>query len=310
MSPPMVSIIITTKNEEKNIKFCLQSIRHQQYQQDRLETIIVDNHSTDKTLEISRQFTDKVFTKGPERSAQRNYGMLQIARGEYVMFVDADMILSPRLITRCVETIIRGKYSALQVPEIVLGKKFLSRVRRFERSFYDGTVVDGARFFTKKVFAEVNGFDETMSGPEDWDIDKKIKKIGRIGLVSNSVSKNLDLEFWALTEFIRDKGVAAEKYDGVIYHNEAEFDLSDYLRKKRYYSEGLLIYAAKWGTNDPDIKMQLGITYRFFWVFIENGKWKKLICNPPLALGMYFLRFLVGIVFISKFFKQKFNKEI
>ena len=310
MSPPMVSIIITTKNEEKNIKFCLQSIRHQQYQQDRLETIIVDNHSTDKTLEISRQFTDKVFTKGPERSAQRNYGMLQIARGEYVMFVDADMILSPRLITRCVETIIRGKYSALQVPEIVLGKKFLSRVRRFERSFYDGTVVDGARFFTKKVFAEVNGLDETMSGPEDWDIDKKIKKIGRIGLVLNSVSKNLDLEFWALTEFIRDKGVAAEKYDGVIYHNEAEFDLSDYLRKKRYYSEGLLIYAAKWGTNDPDIKMQLGITYRFFWVFIENGKWKKLICNPPLALGMYFLRFLVGIVFISKFFKQKFNKEI
>ena len=305
MSPPMVSIIITTKNEEKNIKFCLQSIRHQQYQQDRLETIIVDNHSTDKTLEISRQFTDKVFTKGPERSAQRNYGMLQIARGEYVMFIDADMILSPRLITRCVETIIRGKYSALQVPEIVLGKKFLSRVRRFERSFYDGTVVDGARFFTKKVFAEVNGFDETMSGPEDWDIDKKIKKIGRIGLVSNSVSKNLDLEFWALTEFIRDKGVVAEKYDGVIYHNEAEFDLSDYLRKKRYYSEGLLIYAAKWGVNDPDIKMQLGITYRFFWVFIENGKWKKLICNPPLALGMYFLRFLVGIVFISKFFKQK-----
>ena len=98
----------------------------------------------------------------------------------------------------------------------------------------------------------------------------KIKKIGRIGLVSNSVYKNPDLKFWALTEFIRDKGVAAEKYDGVIYHNEAEFDLSDYLRKKRYYSEGLLIYAAKWGTNDPDIKMQLGITYRFFWVFIKS----------------------------------------
>ena len=34
-----------------------------------------------------------------------------------------------------------------------------------------------------KDFEEVGGFDETMSGPEDWDIDKKLKNIGPIGLL-------------------------------------------------------------------------------------------------------------------------------
>jgi glycosyltransferase involved in cell wall biosynthesis len=301
----MVSIVVTTKNEEKNIGTCLQSIQHQCYEQGQLETIVVDNHSTDRTLEISRQYTEKIFTKGPERSAQRNYGMLRVARGEYVMFVDADMILSPTLIVRCIETIKSGTYSALHIPEIVLGGRFLSRVRRFERSFYDGTVIDGARFFKKKVLELVDGFDETMSGPEDWDIDKKIKKHGMIGLVSGEPAENVDLDFWVLSQFIREKGVRPEKQDGVIYHNEAEFDLSNYLRKKIYYSQDLSIYVAKWGASDPDVKMQLGLAYRYFWVFIENGKWKKLICHPFLTTGMYFLRILVGFVFLSKLLNKK-----
>jgi hypothetical protein len=37
---------------------------------------------------------DKVATKGPERSAQRNHGMIDLASGEYVMYIDADMVLS------------------------------------------------------------------------------------------------------------------------------------------------------------------------------------------------------------------------
>ena len=76
MTPPLVSIIVTTKNEEKNIAYCLTSITEQTYSH--LEVILVDNNSSDKTREIALEFTDKIFNKGPERSAQRNYGMTQI----------------------------------------------------------------------------------------------------------------------------------------------------------------------------------------------------------------------------------------
>jgi len=268
---PLVNVVITTKNEEKNIENCLKSIRSQSYSE--IEIIVVDNDSSDRTKEIALKYTDKVFDKGPERSAQRNFGMMVKAQGEYVMYLDADMILSPDLVSSCVDYMQKENCAALHISEIVLGQSFWSKVRRFERSFYDGTAIDGARFFRKDIFMRVGGFDESMSGPEDWDIDKKIKQIGQIGLVP------------------------AEGERAVIFHNEAEFNLKKYLGKKAYYAQSFDSYINKWGENDPDIKKQLGLYYRFWGVFTERGKWTKMILHPFFTLGMFFLRFLVGVSF-------------
>ena len=173
MTQPFVSLVITTKNEEKNIGNCLESIRWQTYPQNLLEVIIVDNNSLDKTKEIAGKYTKNVFNKGPERSAQRNYGM-KMARGKYLMYLDADMILSPTVIARAVEKLSQVSSTppvALYIPEIVLGNSYWGKVRRFERSFYDGTVIDCARFIRKDTFEQVGGFDLNMTGPEDWDFD-------------------------------------------------------------------------------------------------------------------------------------------
>ncbi|MHB1679015.1 MAG: glycosyltransferase family 2 protein [bacterium] len=82
MVNPLVSVIITTKNEEKNIGMCLKSIKSQSYQN--IEIIVVDNQSSDKTKEIAAKFTNLIYDKGPERSAQRNYGV-SVSRGEYIV---------------------------------------------------------------------------------------------------------------------------------------------------------------------------------------------------------------------------------
>jgi len=204
MTHPLVSIVIATKNEENNIENCLISITEQTYPN--IEVIVVDNNSTDKTFEIALKFTDKVFDKGPERSTQRNYGMAKIACGKYVMFLDADMILGPKAAEACVYMSENENWIALHIPEFVLGTKYFTRVRRFERSFYNGTVIDGARFLKKSTFVEVGGFDETMSGPEDWDIDKKIKQIGDIGLLPSS-SDYLEDDSWKYKNYIIQRGV-------------------------------------------------------------------------------------------------------
>jgi len=292
---PLVSVVITTKNEEKNIENCLVSIKEQTYQN--LEIIVVDNNSSDKTKELSLQYTEKVYDKGPERSAQRNYGMIDKSNGKYVMFVDADMIFAPYLIDSCVDHMQNSSDIALHLPEIILGTNYFSKVRRFERSFYDGTVIDGARFFNKESFKEVGGFDESMSGPEDWDIDKKIKQIGNIGiikLISN------DLADWKLKDFISKRGVTPTKYANGIFHNEANFILGDYLNKKGYYAKSFDTYINKWGKNDLDIKKQFGLWYRYFGVFLENGKFIKLLVHPFLTMGVYYLRFLVGVKFLIR----------
>jgi glycosyltransferase involved in cell wall biosynthesis len=297
---PLVSVVITTKNEEKNIRNCLKSIKLQTWPN--IEVIVVDNNSTDRTQAVAAYYTDKVFTKGPERSAQRNFGMVEMAKGVYVIYIDADMILSPILIESCVGHMRKADAVALHVPEIVLGKNYFSRVRRFERSFYDGTSIDGARFFHRESFIRVGGFDERLfakGSGEDWDIDKLMKQLGRIELLPRFAEKGF-AEPWPMREFIEQRGVNhVVRYAG-IYHNEAEFKLLPYLRKKSYYSLGFEGYVKKWGKDDPDIRRQFGLVYRFWTVFTENGKWKRLLARPNLAAGMYFLRGCVGFVFMLK----------
>lgn len=267
----LISVIITTKNEERNIKKCLESVMAQNYPKEELEIVVVDNNSKDKTKEIALKYTGKVFDKGPERSAQRNFGV-EKSSGDYFIYLDADMILSENVIRDCVEKIKSDSdIVALYISEVVMGKNFWSQVRRFERSFYDGTAIDCARFVKKEKFLEVHGFDENLTGPEDWDLDKKLRKIGRVELIKTP-----------------------------IYHNEAEFDLKKYLDKKGYYAQKFDTYIAKWGKNDQDIRKQFNVCYRFLGVFIEKGKWKKLLAHPILTLGMYFLRFLVGVRFLMR----------
>ena len=267
----LISIIITTKNEERNIRNCLESVLSQDYQKDKLEIIVVDNNSTDKTKEIALKYTDKVYNRGSERSTQKNFGVQQ-SGGEYFLHLDADMALGKDIVRECVEKVQADKnIVALHIPEIVTGEKLFSRVRNFERSFYDGTAIDGVRFINREKFFEAQGFDENLYACEDWDLDKKLKKLGKFYIIKSPLC-----------------------------HNESEFSLKKYLLKKSYYSKNVDVYIKKWGKDDPDIKKQFGFYYRFFGVFVEKGKWKKLVWHPLLAGGMLVLRFFVGFTFITR----------
>lgn len=269
---PLVSVVITTKNEEKHIVSCLKSIKNQDYPQKKIEIIVVDNHSTDDTVKLAKKYTQNVFTKGPERSAQRNYGMIIKSHGQYVMYIDADMELSKKVISSCVSRVTKNPdIIGLYIREIVTGDSYWSKVRRFERSFYEGTVIDCVRFIKKSAFVKVKGFDERLTGPEDWDLDKKIRQLGKVDLIKQP-----------------------------IYHNEAEFNLKKYLAKKSYYSKGLDIYIKKWGKDDPDVKKQFSPIYRLALVFLEKRKWKKLIKYPYLSIGMITLRIMVGCNYLIK----------
>jgi glycosyltransferase involved in cell wall biosynthesis len=262
---PTVSVVITTKNEEKNIENCLRSLGSQTFKN--IELIVVDNFSKDNTVDIAKRYTTKVYSKGPERSSQRNYGA-RLATSEYLLYLDADMILSPNVIEECVEKCEREGVDALYIPERIVGEGFWIKVRDFERGFYTGTVIDAVRFVRKNLFEQVKGFDETLIGPEDWDFDRKIREIGRTAIV-----------------------------DVPLYHNENSFDMKRYLKKKDYYAKGIQNYARKWGSHDPEITKQIGLWYRVIGVFTEKDKWKNLLRHPLFMIGMYYLKLRVAIGF-------------
>lgn len=80
----MLSVIVITKNEEERIRACLESVKWAD------EIIVVDNDSGDNTLEIAKQYTDKIFKVDFEDfSAWRNFAT-EKASGEWVLFIDPD----------------------------------------------------------------------------------------------------------------------------------------------------------------------------------------------------------------------------
>ena len=307
MITPFFSIVITTKNEEFNINNCLQSIFLQTFSKSNYEVIVVDNYSEDRTIEICKSYpTVATYTMGPERNAQRNYGLLDKACGEYLIWIDADMILHPSLLEITYQYIKNDSNPvAYYYPEVILGNSLFSCIRRFERQFYNGTVIDGSRVIKKSALIKVGGFSrDWMHGPDDWDLDMHLKLIGNIILISEFY-ENSDFSSYISDKFNLD----ISKFPISIYHNESDLGLLNHLKKKLHYSEDCYKYIEKWGMDNPSVVKQFGIKYRFITVFFENSKWKKLIKNPFLYIGFIVTKSITAFLFIFVKYEKHFNNR-
>ena len=81
---PKLSIIVITLNEEANIKECLESAKWAD------EIILVDSNSDDKTVEIAKTFTDKIYLTADKSYASKRNLAIEKASGEWIMWLDAD----------------------------------------------------------------------------------------------------------------------------------------------------------------------------------------------------------------------------
>lgn len=180
-----ISVIIATRNEEKNIGRCLKSVKNQSLND--VETIVVDNYSTDRTTQIAQKMGAKVFQAGPERSVQRNFGA-QKATGKFLLFLDADMELEKNILSECFE-LAQSSKEAIIISEKVSGAGFWDRCRALEKSCYLGDeLIEAARFYQKTLFQKLGGYDEKLIASEDWDLHQRAKKTGvKIGRTKNFV---------------------------------------------------------------------------------------------------------------------------
>ncbi|GBD86137.1 poly-beta-1,6-N-acetyl-D-glucosamine synthase [bacterium BMS3Abin03] len=102
----LLTIIIITKNEETYIYETMASVLNAIKEMDRVEIILVDSCSTDKTIEISRHFPISIYQLRPEwrhtPAAGRYIGFRQ-AKGDYVLFLDGDSVLQHGFIEMALE---------------------------------------------------------------------------------------------------------------------------------------------------------------------------------------------------------------
>jgi glycosyltransferase involved in cell wall biosynthesis len=213
---PSVVVVVPTRNSALTLRSCLESLRAQSYP---CTVVVVDNGSTDGTSLAATELADLVLTAGPERSAQRNIGARALS-SSIVGFVDSDMILSPGVVEEVVAAVEAGATSVV-VPEITVGEGFWARVSAYERNFYDGnTNIEAPRFFPSLVFMNSGGFDESMTGAEDWDL----------GLRTAASGPRVRIQ----AEIVHDEG-------RVRYFNTCW--------KKAYYAPGVALFIRKHGTG-------------------------------------------------------------
>lgn len=116
----MFSVIVLTKNEEDRIKACLESIKWAD------ELIVIDQGSSDRTLELVKKYTDKIFIKdNSDFSLRRNLGM-EKATGNWVLYLDADeRVLEP--LKKEIEWVVtsKGQFSAYAISRknVIFGQK-------------------------------------------------------------------------------------------------------------------------------------------------------------------------------------------
>lgn len=149
-----ISVIIIAKNEEKNIRGCLESVRWAD------EIILVDAFSVDTTLEIAKEFTAKIYQKEWEGFADQKAYALSLAKNDWVLSLDADEQISPQLKEEIL-ALNDETYSAFEIhrENYFLGKKITTcgwdkdyqlRLFRKEKTkvtvdklVHEGFVVDG-----------------------------------------------------------------------------------------------------------------------------------------------------------------------
>jgi glycosyltransferase involved in cell wall biosynthesis len=251
-----VSVIVTTRNNHDTLDACLRSIQDQTY--DNFELIVVDNNSTDDTREIAAKYTGKVYAKGPERSAQRNFAATK-ATGVYLLVIDSDMELSPEVVAQCVaKAEADGSISAIIIPEESFGKGFWAQCKKMERSYYVGQdAIEAARFFRKTDFDKAGGYNEALTGGEDWDLTKCMKTLGR-----------------------------HDRIAAFIYHNEGRPRFSRTVKKMYYYGSHAADYFAANPTQSA-LTDQSGPLQRYKLFLSRPG---KLLRNPLVGIGMLTLK--------------------
>jgi glycosyltransferase involved in cell wall biosynthesis len=160
-----LTVITLTLNEEHNISACLDSARWAD------EVIVVDSGSRDRTVEIARTFTERVFTISWEGyGAARNYALRQ-ATGDWILWLDADERVTPALAEE-VKSLIQADAREVDGYAIARRAYFLGRWIRHS-GWYPGRVVrlfrrGTARFSETRVHEQLQI--DGMVAPTEHDL--------------------------------------------------------------------------------------------------------------------------------------------
>lgn len=178
---PKVSVIIPSFNEEKNIEDCLKTILDQTYPN--FEVILVDDGSSDKTVDIIQNYPVKLLKQSHQGPAKaRNLGAKE-AQGEILVFMDSDMTFEKNFLNDLVKPIIEGQYKGTFSKEEYISnwENIWARCWNYNQDWPKQRMIpedypdEGLDFraILKLEFEKVSGFDD-LGYTDTWSLARKL----------------------------------------------------------------------------------------------------------------------------------------
>ena len=173
-----ISVIIPTLNEEARIEGLLRSLQVIPG----LEIIVVDGMSQDRTVEIVKALTPRVWAAPRGRALQMNEGARH-ATGEGLLFLHADTRLTPSALDQLTSalsdpTIIGGAFS-FGLDSQQWGLRLIEAVTNLRARLFLLPYGDQAIFVRRGVFEEIGGYAE-LPLLEDLELIRRLKRQGRV----------------------------------------------------------------------------------------------------------------------------------
>ncbi len=195
-----VSAIVPCRNEERFIGECLESIVKNDYPKEKLEVLVVDGMSKDKTREIIEKYTKQYpfvkFLKNPKKitPSSMNIG-IKNSKGKIIIKMDAHTFYERDYISKCVkyleesgadnvggvlETLPSKDNIVARAIAICLSHFFGAGTSYFRTGSKEPREVDTVAFgcYWKKIFDEIGLYNEKMDKIEDFELNYRLRKAG------------------------------------------------------------------------------------------------------------------------------------
>ena len=188
MNSSSFSVIIPSYNEAAHIRQCIEGVKANANELVTVEILVVDNGSTDGTIEIVKKLNVKIIenTEGKRKSIStlRNVGA-RAAQNNILVFLDADMIVPENWLHKAKEYFRSAFEGALGFIENVpssagwVGKTWGNRLSLKRDRVMDVDFLPGRNILVNRhVFEKVGGFDNALSPTEDKDFTFRVLQAG------------------------------------------------------------------------------------------------------------------------------------
>jgi glycosyltransferase involved in cell wall biosynthesis len=173
-----VSVVIPTFNSEDTLADCLSSVLGQDFVG--VEVIVVDNYSTDGTVDVAESFGSEVVLFRGMQAAARNMGLL-CCHGEFVLFLDSDQKLSEGVIQECFSLCSGLDVDAVKIPEVFVGLNFWGSCSAlWKNGVVRASGLGGGipRFYRRSFLVGQSGFKGNFRWGEDQELYDRLLLAG------------------------------------------------------------------------------------------------------------------------------------